>query len=112
MKTIQVKRAAGGNTTNNVFNAPVGSAYINSTVQTTNNINITTQFLHDIGQISEGNSELQTAALEVRDAHAQGANLVDKLQKWATLVNTVGGLAEKVHQQYPHVASLISQWAK
>jgi hypothetical protein len=112
MKTIQAKRAAGGNTTNNVFNAPVGNAYINSTVQTIHNVNITPQFLHDIDQISEGNSELQTAALELRNAHAQGANSVDKLQKWAALVNTVGGLAGKIYQQYPYVASLISHWIK
>jgi hypothetical protein len=108
MKTIQAKRAAGGNSTNNVFNGPIGNAYINSTVQTTTNINITTQFLHDIDQISEGHPELEAAALELRNAHAQGANSLDKLQKWATLVNTVGGLAEKSYQQYPHVASLIA----
>jgi len=112
MKTIQAKRTAGGNTTNNVFSGPVGNAYINSTVQTTNNINVTTQVLHDIDQISAGNSELRAAALELRNAHAQGTNSVDKLQKWATLVNTVGGLAEKIYQQYPHVASLISRWIK
>ncbi|WP_157466897.1 hypothetical protein [Edaphobacter aggregans] len=110
MKTIQAKRTAGGNTTNNIFNGSVGNAYINSTVQTTNNI--TTQLLHDIDRISEGNSELQTAALELRNAHARGANSVDKLQKWATLMNTAGDLAEKIHQQYPHVASLISRWIK
>lgn len=39
--------------TNN-FNAPVGNAYINSSVVQTNNFNITTQQLQDIERISEG----------------------------------------------------------
>jgi hypothetical protein len=115
MKTAQAKRAAAGSTTNNfntVFNAPVGTANIGSTIHVTNNVTVTTQLLQDIEQVSEGNPELQSAALELRNAHAQGVGTIDKLQKWATLVNTVAGLAEKIHQQYPHVASIVSHWIK
>ena len=113
MKNMQAKGAASsGITTNNVFNGPVGNAYINSTILTANSITVTTQRLHDIERISEGNPELQAAALELRNTHGQGANAVDKLQRWATLANTVSGLAERIHQQYPHVANLISHWTK
>lgn len=112
MTMAQAKRTAAANTTNNTFNAPVGSAFINSSVvQTTNNITITTQILDDIDRLSaDTSSELQSAALEIRNAQAQGKSVVDKLQKWATLANSVGGLAEKIHQHFPHLAALISQW--
>jgi hypothetical protein len=113
MKTIQAKRSTVVNMTNNTFNGPVGNAYINSSViQSTKNITITAQILDEIDQLSEENSELQSAALEVRNAQAQGTNVIDKFQKWATLANTVGGLAEKIRQYYPHLASLVSHWAK
>ncbi len=107
MKTTQGKRATES-TTNNIFNAPVGNAFINSSVvQTTNNITITAQTLDDIDRLSEGHSELQSAALEVRNAQIQGANVVDKLQKWAVLANAVAGLSEKIHQYFPQIAALI-----
>jgi hypothetical protein len=113
MRTIQAKRTAAVSTTNNTFNGPVGNAYINSSViQTTNNVTITARTLDDIDRLSEENSELQFAALEVRNAQDQGTNMIDKFQKWASLANTVGGLAEKIRQYYPHIASLISHWAK
>ena len=108
MKTQNTNRAVGSMTTN-VFNAPIGNAYINSTVHTTNNVTITVPILQDIDRISEGNPELQAAALELRNAHAQGTSVVEKFQKWATLAITVGGLAEKIHQYYPHIAALISK---
>src|ERR1035437_7125892 len=107
MKTMQEK-CATESTTNNIFNAPVGNAFINSSVvQTTNNITITAQTLDDIDRLSEGHSELQSAALEVRNAQIQGANVVDKLQKWAVLANAVAGLSEKIHQYFPQIAALI-----
>jgi hypothetical protein len=114
MKMTHAKRtAAAGNTTNNTFNAPVGNAFINSSVvQTTNNLTITAPLLQDIDSISEGHPELQAAALELRNAHGQNAGTVEKFQKWATLAVTVQGLAEKIHQYYPHVASLLSHWTK
>jgi hypothetical protein len=113
MKTIQAKRTAAVSTTCNTFNGPVGNAYINSSVmQTTNNVTITAQILDDIDRLSEENSELQSAALEVRNAQDQGTNIIDKFQRWASLANTVGGLAEKIRQYYPHIASLVSHWAK
>jgi hypothetical protein len=107
MKTRQAKRVAE-ETTNNIFNAPVGNAYINSSVvQTSNYITITAQILDDVDRLSEGHAELQSAALEVRNAQSQGTNIVDKFHKWADLANTVGGLAERIHQYYPHIAALI-----
>lgn len=115
MKTTQARRNAGGNTTNHfntVFNAPVGTANIGSTIHSANTVTITTQLLDDVDKLSEGNPQLQSAALELRNEHAQGGNAVEKMQKWATLVNTVGGLAEKIHQHYPHMASLVSHWLK
>ena len=92
MKTQNTNRAVGSTTTN-VFNASVENAYINSVVHTTNNITITVPILQDIDRISEGNPELQAAALELRNAHAQGTSVVEKFQKWATLAITVGGLS-------------------
>jgi hypothetical protein len=115
MKNMQAKRAAGGNTTNNfntVFNAPVGTANIGSTIYVANNVTITTQHLQEIDQISEGNPQLQTAAIELRNAHAQGVGAVEKLQKWANLAITATGVAEKIHQYYPHIAAWISSWTK
>ncbi len=104
MKTKQAQRAAEG-TTNNIFNAPVGNAFINSSVAQTI-INVSPQMLDDLDRISEGHSKLQPAALEVRNAHAQGANVVDKFLKWAALANTVVGLADKIHH-YPQIAAFI-----
>jgi hypothetical protein len=113
MKTTQAKRNSAVNTANNTFNGPVGNAYINSSViQTTNNITITAQILDDIDRLSEENPELQSAALEIRNAQAKGTNVLDKFQKWAALANAVGGLAEKIRQYYPHIAGLVSHWAK
>lgn len=98
-------------TTNNVFNAPVGNAFINSphssVVQTNNSIIVNAQMLDDIDRLSEGHAELQSAASEVRQTHNQGGNLVDKLQKWVTLANAVSGLAGTIHQHYPQIAALI-----
>lgn len=108
MKKKQVNQATS-NVTNNVFNAPVGNAFINSSVVQTNNFNITTQQLQDIDRISEGNQELQSAALEIRHAQNQGVGILDKFQKWAMLANTVAGLADKVHQYYPQIEALILQ---
>jgi len=110
MKMAQAKRNAGGNTTNNfstVFNAPVGTANIGSTLHVTNNIIVTTQMLDDIDRLSEGHSQLQSAAIEVRSAQTQGTNIVDKLQKWAALANAVAGLSEKIHQYFPQIAAFI-----
>ena len=110
MKIRQSKRAAEG-TSNNIFNAPVGNAYINSSVvQTTNNITITAQILDDVDRLSEGHSELQSAAIEVRNAQTHDTNIVDKFQKWAALANAVGGLGERIRQYYPHIAALIEHF--
>ena len=107
MKTRQAKISTE-HTTHNIFNAPVGNAFINSSVvQTTNNITITTPILDDIERLSEGHPQMQSAALEVRNAHSQGANVVDKLQKWAVLANTVAGLSEKIYRYFPQVAAII-----
>ena len=107
MKTMQKKRATDS-TTNNIFNAPVGNAFINSSVvQTTNNITITNQVLDDIDRLSEGHPQLQSVALELRSVQSQGANVVDKLQKWALLANTVAGLSEKIYHYFPQVAAII-----
>ncbi len=106
MKKQHVNQATS--ITNN-FNAPVGNAYINSSVVQTNNFNITTQQLQDVDRISEGNQELQVAALEIRDAQNQGVGILDKFQKWATLASTVTELADKVHQYYPQIDNIISQ---
>jgi hypothetical protein len=113
MKTIHAKHTAvpAVNTINNTFNAPVGNAFINSAaILTTNNLSITAQTLNDIEQISVGNPELQSAASELRNAHAQGASTVEKFQKWATLSLAVAGVADKIHQYYPHIAALIDQF--
>jgi vancomycin resistance protein YoaR len=110
MKTMQAKRTAE-EITNNTFNGPVGNAYINSSVvQTTNNIAITTQILDDIDLLSEGHSELQSAALEIRNAQAKGTSIVDKFRKWAESANTVGGLAEKIRQYYPNIIAVIEHF--
>jgi hypothetical protein len=106
MKTAQANRAATS-TTNNIFNAPVGNAYINSVVQTSN-FTITAPILQDIDRVSEGHPELQIAALEIRSAENQGAGVLEKFQKWAGLLNAVGGLAERVHQHYPQIEALFS----
>lgn len=103
MKSMQAKRTSG-NTTNNTFNGPVGSAYINSTVQTTH-ITITATVLQQIEQISAGHPELQAVALELRSA--QGTSVVEKLSKWASLALSISGLADKIHQYYPQIAALI-----
>jgi hypothetical protein len=98
-------------TTNNVFNAPVGNAFINSphssVVQTNNNINVNATMLEDIDRLSEGHAELQSAASEVRQTHNQGGNVVDRLQRWVTLANAVSGLAGTIRQHYPQIAALI-----
>ena len=98
-------------TTNNVFNAPVGNAFINSphssVVQTNNKISINAQMLDDIDRLSDGHAELQSAASEVRQAHNQGGNVVDKLQKWVTLANAVSGLAGTIHRHYPQITALV-----
>jgi hypothetical protein len=108
MKKKQANQAASSITNN--FHAPVGNAFINSSViQTNNNFTITPQLLQDIDRISEGNQELQTAALELRNAQNQGVGILDKFLKWATLVNTVTGLADKVHQYHPQIEALILQ---
>ena len=111
MKNKQQSKHPTETTTTNIFHAPVGNAIINSphssVVQTNNNITITTQTLNDIDQLSEGNAELHSAALELRHAHADGGNVVDKLQKWVTLANAVTGLAGTIHQHYPQIAALI-----
>jgi hypothetical protein len=107
MKTTQANRA-GNRTTNNVFNAPVGNAYIDSAVQR-NNFTITAPILQDIDRISEGKPELQTAALEIRNAQNQGASTLEKFQKWAALLNAVWGLADKIHQYYPQIEALFSR---
>ena len=114
MKMLRAERAAQIPATSitNTFNGPVGTANIGSTIHVTNNVTVTPQLLQEIEKVSEGNPELQSAALELRNAHTQGVGAVEKLQKWATLVNTIGGLAEKIHQQYPHVAGIISHWIK
>lgn len=107
MKTIEARHAAQG-TTNNTFNGPVGNAYINSSIaQTTNNIVVTAQMLDDIDLLSQGHPELQSAALEIRDAQVQRKDTVDKFQKWAALANAVAGLADKIREYYPHIAGLI-----
>jgi vancomycin resistance protein YoaR len=105
MKTKQARRATES-ATHNIFNAPVGNAFINSSVvQTTNNITLTTQILDDIDRLSEGHHALQSAAIEVRNS--KSANVVDKLQKWAGLANAVAGLSEKIHQHFPQIAAMI-----
>jgi hypothetical protein len=112
MKTRQAERSSrtSDSTINNTFNGPVGNAFINSSViQTTNNLTITAQTIKDIDEISAGNSELQAAALELRNAHAQSTGTVETLQKWATLALAVGGVADKIHQYYPRIAVLIDQ---
>jgi hypothetical protein len=111
MKTMRATRASA-ETKNNIFNGPVGNAFINSSVvQTTNNTVITEQIIREIDLLSEGHLGLQSAALEVRDAQVQRrTNVADKLQKWATLANTIGGLAEKIRQYYPHLAAVIGHF--
>ncbi len=113
MKMQRANRAAHAQITNvsNTFNSPVGNAFINSSViQTNNNVTITTQTLNDIDEVSVGNSELQAAALEMRNAHIQGTNTVEKFQKWATLALAVAGVVDRIHQYYPHIAALIEQF--
>lgn len=107
MKIEREKRSATGNTFNTTFNGPVGIANIGSTIRVNNNVTITTQLLQEIYQISEGNTELQAAATELRNVHTQGTNVVDKLQKWVVLANSVGVLTEKIYQHFPQVATLI-----
>ncbi|MGC2160568.1 MAG: hypothetical protein WA634_01540 [Silvibacterium sp.] len=111
LRELKMKKKQSNPVTSNItnnFNAPVGNAFINSSVvQTTNNFTITTQQFQDIELISEGNQELQAAALEIRNAQNQGVGILDKFQKWTTLVNTVAGLADKVHQYYPQIEALI-----
>lgn len=112
MKNKQQQRMhVAQNTTNNVFNAPVGNAFINSphssVLQTNNNITINAQMLDDIYRLSEGHAELQSAASEVRQTHNQGGNVVDKLQKWVMLASAVSGLTGTIHQHYPQIAALI-----
>ena len=100
---------------NNIFNGPVERAYLSSVDQSINSFTITLPNLHDIDRISEGNPELQAAAQEVRNAHPQSATALEKFQKWASLLNSVEGLTEKVHQHYPQIVALISNlthWAK
>jgi hypothetical protein len=73
----------------------------------TNNFTITTQHLQEIDQISEASPQLQTAALELRNAHAQGVGAVEKLQRWATLALAIAGVGDKIHQYYPQIEALL-----
>jgi hypothetical protein len=98
------------NIANSNINAPVGNALSNSTIQTTNSIHITAQILNDIDHISECHPELQAAASEIRNVHSQGGNAVDKIIKWAALATTITGLAEKIHQFYPHLEAFFSHF--
>jgi hypothetical protein len=95
--------------TMNIFNAPVQRAYINSVDQSVNTFTITAPLLQDIDRISEGNLELQAAAEEIRKSSPQGAKLLEKVQKWVTLANSLGGLTERVYQHYPQIAALLSK---
>jgi hypothetical protein len=104
IKAKQINHPASA--TVNIFN---GRTSINSLDQSINNIEISLPDLTDIDCISEGSAELQAAAHEIRSAPPQSATLLDKLQKWASLLNSVDGLAEKVHEHYPHIATLISK---
>ena len=109
VKNAQAKRTAAIATINNTFNAPVGNAYINSSVhQTSNSLAITGPTIDDILRLSAGNPELQSVALELRDAHAKGANTVEKIQKWLTLASSVSGLIQTIHQSYPHIEAFLS----
>jgi hypothetical protein len=111
-KRQQLQQPAVSHATNN-FNVSAQNAFINSphssVVQNSNNITINTQILDDIDRLSEGNAELQSAVSELRTAHAQGGNVVDKLQKWMTLANAATSLAGTIHQHYPRLVALIEQ---
>ena len=95
------------NSVTHIYNMPLGRVYNNSGDQSTNNIEITLPNLEEIDRISSGNTELQQAAKEIREAYPQKATMLEKVQKWVVLVASVDGLTDKVVQQYPKIATLI-----
>jgi hypothetical protein len=109
MKMKTNRRQSATPTINNIFNAPVGRAYINSTDQSVNTFAITEPILRDIDQISDGNPELQAVAQEIRNSSPHGPNLFDRVLKWVNLINACEGLSERVYQHYPQIVALLSK---
>jgi hypothetical protein len=106
---MKTRKQSATPTINNIFNAPVGRAYVNSVDQSVNTFTITAPVLQDIDRISEGNRELQAAAREIREASPHSPNLLEKVQRWVTLVCSLEGFAEHAYQHYPQIAALISK---
>jgi hypothetical protein len=94
-------------TINNQFNAPVGTAYINSTHHSTTSFEITLGNLQDIDRISQGHPQLEEAAREIHAASADKMTMLDKAKNWVMLLSSVEGLTEKIVQHYPQIAALI-----
>lgn len=114
LRELKMKRKQDNRITNSgkaiQFNGPVGVAYVDSVVQiTNNNFTLNEATLQDIDRVSEGNVELEAAAQEIRKTQERGTSPLEKIQKWATLLSTVAGLAEKVHQYHPRLEALISR---
>lgn len=105
----KVKRERGAltHTTINNFNAPIGKLYNNSIDQSVNNFTISISELQQIDSLSEGHAELQALAQDIRNP-PPGSSMLEKVQRWATLVNSLAGISEKIHQHYPQIEALIS----
>jgi hypothetical protein len=106
MKSRLTNQGSGNTTINNAFNAPIGNAYINSKIEETTHFAVSASILQDIERISVDHPELQAAATELAKA-PQGGSKLQRLTAWIGLANSVTGLAEKIHQQYPHLEAVI-----
>jgi hypothetical protein len=100
------------NTVTHVYNMPLGRVYNNSVDRSINTFEITASLLQDIDHISVGNQQLEQAAREIHAAVPQKATMVEKFSKWATLLMSVEGLAERVHQHYPEIEAFIRRMSQ
>ncbi len=92
----------------NNFNAPVGAAYFDSTHIQINEHTLSAATLQQIQVLSRGHIGLEDAARDIQTAQNHGTPVVDKVQKWATLLRSVGGMAEELHQHYPAIAAWLN----
>jgi hypothetical protein len=107
MKTKRESKEVKPTSAMHVYNMPFGRVYNNSIDQSINNFEISLSILRDIDHISVGNEQLEQAAREIHAAIPDKATMLEKFSKWASLLMSVEGLVEKVHQHYPEIETFI-----
>jgi hypothetical protein len=85
------------------YNAPVTN-YVDSTHIQIGELSAAS--LQQIQAISDGHTGLQNAARDMQTA--DGTSVVDKAQKWANLLSSIAGMADKVHSHYPAIVAWLN----